>query len=295
MAEMKDIISGKYPTLAAYYKAIPELWNLLLWGAGAGWTDEELQDHIHQTTYYKTTSEPQRAWDKLAIVNPGEAKKQYLTAVETTLKYARQLGMGMTNAQVQWVANYANTHSWTEEQVHDHLVATLHAGQTSVGAGEYSAAMTQVRALANEYALPLTDKETVDYATNLLTGRSGGGTANENSLRATFGQRAASLYPSLKEELAAGTTVAQWAQPYKSVAQQELGIAGDAMTFNDPKWKAMLEGQADKSGVRQPMTLSEWQTKIRTDAQYGFDKTANGKAAAGGISNALLEMFGHKG
>lgn len=290
-----DELERKYPTLVSYYKSVPELWNLLVWGTTAGWTDAEMQDHIQQTQYFKTRSEPQRAWDKLVVVNPGEAAKQTKLSIEKTTQYARQLGAYLTPAQLHWIAVTANQNGWTEEQLHDYLVADLHKGALPFGSGEYSTAMTQVRALANEYAIPLTDKEALDYAGKLLAGRSGGGQANENTLRDEFGKRAQSLYPSLKEELAAGVTVAQWAQPYKSVAQQELGVAGDALTFNDPKWKAMLEGQPDKNGMRQPMTLSEWQTRLRTDAQYGFDKTSNGKAAAGGIANQLLEMFGHKG
>lgn len=299
---VEELVKNRYPNLYNVMRSNDELWKILVWGVGTGMSEAQVDAAYQASNYYRTHTQEQRAWDVQIAVDPTTAARAHQQQMDIVWAANQRLGTGMGWNQAVEVARSAAINGWTPAQVDDYLVAytkwEAYGGVpgTKPGGGEFTQAMTKVRAIANDYGLPVDSQTAVDEAAKLLSATASGGQTTEDALRGKFADQAKSLYPSLAPQLEAGTTVAQWAQPYKALAASELEQSPDSITFNDPKWRAMLEGTKDpKTGQVSPMTLSEWQAKIRQGSVYGYDKTTGAKQQASQIETELLKRFGGVG
>lgn len=303
--EIARKIHERYPDLEAIYKPIPELWNILVLSAtnmsagGAGLSQSQFEAAVRNTNWYKQSTEKGRDWFFLRIQNPAEARKRQEQAQHNVLLAGIDMGANLSMQQVGYIADLWLQNGWSTAEMRDQIIGyTSKLPAAKRAPGQFGAAITKVKQIADDYAMPVSDKEAAGFAQQLLFQGTGGDTAgrDEASLRDVFAQRARSLYPSLRKELEAGVTVKQWAQPFFQVAAQELGVSPDAITFNDPKWQALLEGQKSKDGTTSdPYSLAQWQTKLRTDARYGYDQTNNARLNAAGLAQGLAQMFGNAG
>jgi hypothetical protein len=304
-AEIAKKIHERYPDVEAVFRQVPELWNILVWsiamtgGASAGLSQTQFEAAVKNTNWYKHSTEAGRDWFKLRIENPGEAVRRQQNAQHDVLLAGIQMGSNLSMQQVGYIADRWLQNGWSTAEMRDQLVGyTMNLPEAKRSPGAFGAAMTKVRSVADEYGMAVSDKEAAGFAQQLLFQGTRGDTPGrgEGDIRDVFAKRAKSLFPSLREELEAGTTVKQWASPFIQLAAQELEVSPDAVTFNDPKWRAMLEGQTvknkDGSTGTKALTLSEWQAKIRQEPRYGYDRTTGAREQAAQMETELLTRFG---
>ena len=87
--------------------------------------------------------------------------------------------------------------------------------------------------------------------------------------------------------LDAGLTLSDIFNSYKEVAAQTLELDPQSISFNDPKFRVAFGGPTTP-----PPTLGEWETMLRTDPKYGFDKTKTAKRDAMSMAMTIAKMFG---
>ncbi len=153
--------------------------------------------------------------------------------------------------------------------------------------GDVAAQGLNVKNLANQYGVPLSDQAAMDWATKLAQGA-----ITEDSVKGYLVEQAKSLFPALAGALDRGITVAQYADPYIQIAQQELGINPASVSFTDPKWMQALNQVDPKTGQRVSMSLDDWLKTIRTDSRYGYDTSSQGRQSATQLATALQQRFG---
>lgn len=286
-----------FPNEYNSFKGIPELWDLMVWGAAKGWDPTLLEAAMQNSNYYKTHTDAQRQWDIKMATDPASAQNAIQQWTRQVSMDAARYGAQLNMSQIHQIAVDAATNGYTQNELQDRIVlyttgeASAHHGDNAPGA--FGAAMTKVRQIADEYAMPVSSKEVILQAQNMLLSGSG---ADESSLRDIFAKRAESLFPSLAPELQKGMTVKQWATPYTTLAAQQLEISPDSINLSDPKWRPMLDGTKDpKTGVRSPMTLAEWEATIRQNKTYGYDTTTGAKDQAAQLEAGLAQKFGAAG
>ena len=91
----------------------------------------------------------------------------------------------------------------------------------------------------------------------------------------------------LSPQLDAGLTLAEIFAPYRELAARTLEMAPDSIDFNDPKYSVAF-GTADQ----RPLSLSEWQDKLKSDTKYGYDKTSQAKQDARSMVMTMAKAFG---
>lgn len=302
-APTADEIKNQFPDIYATFHNIPELWNILIWATVTGMNVSQVQAAIHASKWWGSHTEAQKAWQATVALQPAEANRQIQEAGRAVRLLGKKMGAGLTEGQVQAIAGEAAQNGYSDDEINDRIVIYTTAvaksgkGEGHLPPGEFGGAMNKVRSIADEYGMSVNRQEAADMAANLLLqGHNKTGGTSEAGIRDVFLKRAKSLFPSLKEELEAGTTVKQWASPFIQLAAQELEQSPDAITFNDPKWRAMLEGQAvknkDGSTSHKALTLSEWQAKIRQEPRYGYDRTTGARQQAAQLETELLTRFG---
>lgn len=149
---------------------------------------------------------------------------------------------------------------------------------------------SKMRQLADQYALDLADVTLEQWARKELSGEIG-----EDGFGEYLREQAKSMFPSLAKAIDQGITVDQYADPYRQTAARMLEIAPESIRWSDPKWNRALQTIDPQTGQRVSMSLADWQTLIRTDAAYGFDRTSQAQAAAAEFAGQLAKTFGRVG
>lgn len=298
-----QVLMQRYPALWAQFKDHPDVLNLL--GQAQGWPPDRFQQALQNTTYWKTRTEEQRNWDSLSAVDPAEAQKRMQDAVTMIKSIGARLGLsdrsGDKNVQSADFLHDVYTlssQSMTEQQAEDYLTSKYWQQDINRASGDIAANLGTIRGLQADYALPHSPQTAYDMAIKMSTGH-----ITQDTVKGNLASQAALLYGGeVSNAIRQGKTVREWADPYISLAAQNLEIGADQVDLSDPKWQAFLQspanpakpGQSNQPGTR-PMTLAEWQATIRTDPAYGYSKTSNAKQSASQLATTLQQKFGASG
>lgn len=284
----KNELARFYGSYAAFFE-IDEVREVLLKAARLGYTPPRLRQELEQTQWWKDTTRAQNQYDAFAAANGGEdgATMQKLIgdkAVEIGDASA-SLGMRLSDEQARSLAKDALRNGYNERQLQASIAAEMRKSPQAVQTLRIGEVGRDVRRLAADYGVPLADSTLDTWMNGVLDGRYT--TVDfENYLR----QQASSLYPSLANEIARGVSVKTFADPYRQIAAQTLGLPVEDINFADPKYNVALNFDDGKG--RRMMTLYEWGRHLRTNEQYGYDRTPEARDKAYEMTDRLGRMFG---
>lgn len=268
----------------------PGVLQVYLQAVSEGWSSDRIEAALENTDWWKNTDQSTRQWQALSATDPATASQKLQDAQITLQNLQDQLGIHLSQAggigsPYAHLLNLAVTQGWDETRLKYELIAAQQGGQVS--GGDLGANAAQVKAMANDYGVPLSDLQTTQWAQWLTQGN-----ASADTIKGYLIEQAKSLFPSLSTALDQGITVAQYADPYKQLAVQELGVNPSDINWTDPKWNAALNQVDPKSGQRVSMSLDQWLSTIRSDPRYGYDTTQQGRQSATQLASALQQKFG---
>lgn len=286
-----DDIKSQYPTLAFLIND-PEIGPLLRAAVdpNKGFDPGTFQAKLYQTKWFKTRSTSQRQYDILKNTDPGEFKRRSQEALSKAHLTAQKLGLRMSSNELKYLSgtmlrNGADIGS--EEFVNTLRNFAQATTSNRMGEGSIRGAAYQINDVArNQYFIPLSSKDAYAYGIDLALG-----VKDENSIRAIMAERAASLYPHLKEMLQGGQSMEDIFSGHRAVISQELELAPETIDFTKD-WKKVLYQVDPQTQKPRPMTLHEAQTMARQDNRWWA--TTNGKEADAGMGNFLLKTFGKR-
>lgn len=289
-------IATKYPTQWPFLQQHPDVLKVFMENFDGHMSDTQFQNALQQTAYYKGTNQDQRNWDQLVITDPATATQRYQAAAAHNTQLWQTLAPSVSYQDFLAIHNQAVRGNWSDDTIKAALLAKqaglpLPTGPVDSGVqggGDLGANMNTVKQIAASYAVPIADQDAYKWALDLTSGKT-----DQAGVTAWAKEQAASLFPGLKTALDSGLTVDQYASPYKSIAQQELGINPNSINWTDPRWNAALNQIDAKTGARTSMSLSDWTTKLRTDPIYGYNNTQGAKDQASQLALKIQSTFGN--
>ena len=150
--------------------------------------------------------------------------------------------------------------------------------------------MDTINKATQDYLVPVSDQTKQTWAQQIMSGYS-----SPNDYLEYAKTQAKSLFPSLAGAIDQGLTVSDYADPYRQLASQTLGINPNSVSFLDPKWRKAIDQVDPKTGNRTVMTLADWTTMLKKDPAYGWDKTPQAATEAANLTTKLAQMFGALG
>ena len=282
-------LQARYGYAIGFFNSNVELKSLLAKARAANWDAANFQAAVRNTTWWKKRSDAQRQFDIASTTDPGEAARKVAEARAQLAQEAAAAGFEATpawlDAQAKAIARNGSdatevkaliANSWYSEYAKGLATgAESQATQT----GGVAATMARLRETAKAYGYPLGDDKLAQQTQQVLAGNQ-----DPTAIAAQYKEWAKSHFRGIAAQLDAGQTVADVLDPYKQIAAQELGASKDTMDTNDPKWQAAVNGDA-------PMSLTDWRTVIRTNAQYGWDRSVNAQQQAYQMVSGLTQMF----
>ncbi len=283
-----EYIRAHYGFLAGFLD-IPELRKVLLQASvpGKEWAPEKLQGAIYATSWWKKTAEVTRQWVALQSTDPATAAQRLKDAKTQIATYAKQAGVNLDPARLDYYAAAVNRYGWGEQQVKSAIGHQFHYDPKVAQTGQAAMTVDALKAKAAEYLVPLSNATLNKWGQDVLSGN-----IDMASFESYAKEQAKSMFPGLKAALDSGVTVAQYVAPYKEHAAQMLEIAPEQVNFMDPKWRTAVDKIDPKTGVRTSMSLSDWDTELRTNSIYGWDKTAQAREQGAKLISSLGKTFG---
>jgi len=265
----------------------PEVGPIILQAAEQGWDQARLQGALVNTNWWKRTSESARQWDALVTMDRATANRRIQETMTSIGLQAGKLGIGLSRNGNYAIATQALRNGWNPEEISLALAAQMRwnplSWATGGGVGQI---MSEVRKLGADYMIPVTARQSWDWARRIA-----GGASTIEAVQQQMQLLAALKYPHLGTEISRGVTPAQYFAPHRSVIAETLEMSPESVDFmGNTRWRNVTTFHDPVSKKNRPMTLTETARYARMDA--GWAKTDNAWDSVTEAGDAILQIFG---
>lgn len=255
-------LADQYGMSYAFFKSQPELMKLLNSAVSDQWTTDRFTAELKNTAWWKDNSSTARQAQVLAKTDPATYKAQVAAAQADARDRAVQAGAILTDKQVNQLATNIVAYGWDENQINNFLGQYVAFRSDHTLGGQAGTAYDQITKYAYDQGVQVTDQAAKNSAAYLVRGL-----ATMQEVQDSIRRQAISTYPGWSEQLQAGATMRDIAQPYIQMTAQELELPESDITVWHPKVRAALQ-QADGKGQPAPMSLTDYQAALRADPAW---------------------------
>lgn len=270
-AETAAVVAAKYGYAAAFLDH-PEVGPILKKAAANGWGEAELYGAITQTQWWKSSSDNSRSWQMLVNEDPATAARVAAEVAANIQNRARTLGIELSNDQIASIARTAAEFGWTDAQIVDRLVGQ--ANWATLSAGDLRAKFDDVKAVAGEYLVDVSDQTAQQYAARIASGE-----MTIDGVRAAMQKQARQRFAWMADEIDQGITPSMYLDPIRNQIASELEIAPEEVNLMKGDYLGMVEVRDEKSGEMRAATLREAQLAARRDPRWAQTGNAQSQVA----------------
>lgn len=285
-------LQSQAPALAAELSD-PQVKALLQqWGSGQ-LSDQQFQNQLENTAWWKNTPQSQRQLLVSQATDPATAKQNIDNQTASINTLAAKLGVGLTPAQAQQIALDSINGQWSTDQIQQQVAQYAKYQGDITYKGEAATDVNQLRGIYKSMALPVDDQTLNQQLQNIL-----GGKLTAKQIQDQAATQAATFYasnPQLSEFLKSGQGSAQqWASPLISHIANILGTDPNSIDLTNPQWTFILKPQTNpttgqSTGMAQ--TLDSVEQQIKTNPVFQYSQTANGIKDYQGLIDKLQSTF----
>lgn len=233
-ANANATMEGQYGFVQDLVSTIPEIAALVKSASAQGASADAFEAMLENTNWWRTNADTARTMVALKDADPATYTQRLTQAQEHVQQLAAQMGITLTTAQA---ASYGTSDLFQglddatlKTQLGQNFSAT---GTQQATTGDAAALQQQLQAMSVDYGVPVTQTWMNKYINeNLTTGQ----TAQETLAGAqqSLMNSAMTAYPSIAQQIAAGQTVKDIAQPYIAQMSQILEIPDTNISVTDP-------------------------------------------------------------
>lgn len=240
-----------------------------------------LDGKIKATTYWNQTSDKAKQFD--ALTEADKAASIASIRAQIASKYG---DLGMTISELDKIARDVTRFGMTGVVADNYIYSTFGTSRRTKADVVSSLDGMALKNLAKSYGYTPSDLD--DQVYSVLTGQAyNGQVLSEDSFRKKGMIAAKSAYFHLAPQLDAGLTLQDIFAPYRQTASKVLEMSEESIDMNDSKFAAAFGTQNGR-----PMSMTEWETLLRTDDKYGYKYTKQAKNDARSMAMNLAKAFG---
>lgn len=265
-------LAEQYGMSYAFFKSQPELMRLLSSAVGDQWSPEKFTAELKNTKWWENNSASARKAQVLAKTDPASYKAELAAAQAQAQLLAVKVGAILTTKQVNQLATNMINYAWNEAQISGFLGQYVNFQANKTLGGQAGAAAQQIRRYAYDQGVRVSEETVKNHAAYLVRGVS-----TMEQIQDGLRQQAMSTYPGWQEQLAAGATMRDVAQPYIQMTAKELELPESDVDVWHPKVYGALQ-QGDSKGLPAPMSLTDFRASLRTDPAWRRTQSAQDQA-----------------
>lgn len=269
---------------ASFFYQDAELKALLKQAVKESWTTDKFKGRFMATKWYRTHQENERRFIELEKRDPATAAAQIAAQIAKLRDQFSQAGVTIDETRLKAMARSTLMYGSTDEQIQDMIAAEFayKPGETS---GTVADTETQVRGLARDYGVSVSEDQMAEWISGVLSGQ-----YTMKSLEDFVRDSARSKYMGYASQIDAGLTVRDIASPYLSSYAQILEVDPTNVDVNDPLVQRALQGTPQKDGQIVPQTVYDFEKTLRKDPRWL--KTKNAKESMTNLALRIGQDFG---
>lgn len=248
----------------------PELKKLLDKAAKEEWDSARFEREMMNTSWYKTHDERRRAIALQKATDPSTWKQTLANKTTAVASLAAQMGIQIN---VDYWAERALENSWDDATLRA-IIFNNGRNPKLTGGGEAAEVENFVRETYANYGFDLSPEKLRTYQEQILSGRNTTG-GIENLVK----NQAKKVYSQYADELDAGMTIRDIAEPYMQTMANTLEVPATSLDLRDKYIKKALGFQASdgKPGVK---PLWQFERELKDDPRWQYTKQARDETYA---------------
>lgn len=269
-------LAETYGMSYAFFKSQPELWKMLNGAVEAQWTPEKFQAEVKNSNWWKKNSSTVRQAQVLEKTDPATYKATMEGARASAQQIALKAGATLSKANLEKLAKNMVTLGWQEAQAANFVGQYIKFADDHTLGGVAGQAANQIKSTAYNLGVAVTDQSILNNAQYLVRGLT-----TMEQVEGNLKANAQGLYPAFADQINAGASVQDLAQPYTQVLADELGLAPTDVDAFSPKIKAALN-HVGPDGKPAPLSPEEFATSVRSDPAWSKTPQARDKTVSVG-------------
>lgn len=243
---------------------------------------EAFQAELRNTEWWKKNSDTMRKAQAEKSTDPATYEANLQATTVMVQQEAAKLGASIPPKKLKSIAEKAYATGMDEAQLANVLGGYIKfVGGTLKGeAGQYE---NSIKSYAASQGVTLDDQSIKNQAA--LIGRK---LATEEDYKNQIMQQAASTFPAYTEQLKAGQTMQDIANPYIQIMAQQLEVNPSSIKLTDPLIKSALNG-VDAKGKPTGMDQTTFMQRVRNDPRWTQTSGAQNDVMSVGL-NVLKSM-----
>lgn len=276
--------AANYGYSVAFFNSDPELKSLLNKAVSGNWTPAQFVAKLQATKWFRTHGEAARQLYALKTSDPATWNQRVRTARDQVLTLARQLGAGLSSANIKQIAEQALGLGWSDDQIKNALNKFITVQKDGTFRGNAATVQQQILQLSQDYGYDPQTKTMGEWVRGIMSGA-----MSVDQVKNALINHAASKYPPLKDRLLAGETLDQIAAPYKDSYSKILEVNPQTISIDDPMLQKAL---STKDAKGRPTTQTIWQFESDLKKDRRWLSTNNARDQLVGNTHKLLQDFG---
>lgn len=277
-------LAETYGMSYAFFKSQPELMKLLKGAVSEQWSPEKFQAEVKNTSWWKKTSDTARQAQVLRKTDPATYKAQMEAARVAAQQMAVKAGAILSDKNVEQLAKNLVWYGWNDQQAQNFLGQYVKFTDKETLGGLAGQAAKAIKDEAYKNGIAVTEQSVLNQAQYIVRGLT-----TMEKIKAAYQEQAAGLYPGFAEQIKAGASIQDLAQPYIQTVARELGVPDTSLSVFSPRVKAALN-RANAKGQPDPMSLTDFTQTVRDDPQWAKQATTADKAI--GVGKQVLADMG---
>lgn len=267
-------LAETYGMSYAFFKSQPELMKLLKGAVAEQWSPDRFQAEVKNSGWWKKNSDTARQAQVLQKTDPATYKASMEAARVAARQMAVKSGAILSDKNVEKLAKNMVWYGWEEAQVTNFLGQYVNFAKDHTLGGLAGQAAKAIKDEAYRNGVAVTEQSVLNNAQYLVRGLT-----SMEKIQASLREQSAGLYPAFADQIKAGASIQDLAQPYIQVVAQELGIPETDVNVYSPKVKQALN-RANGKGEAEAMDLHDFTQLVRNDPAWRkttgtADKTMN--------------------
>jgi hypothetical protein len=255
-------LAETYGMSYAFFKSQPELWKLLNGAVEGQWTAQKFQAEVKNSGWWKKNSETARQAQVLEKTDPATYKATMEAARVAARQMAVKTGAILSDKNVEQLAKNMVWYGWEDAQVGNFLGQYVKFGKDHTLAGVAGQAARVIKEEAYKNGVAVTEQSVLNNAQYLVRGLT-----SMEKIQTGIREQAMGLYPAFAEQIKAGASVQDLAQPYVQVVAQELGVPVTDVDAFSPRVKQALN-RTNAQGLPEAMNLNDFTQQVRNDPAW---------------------------
>ncbi len=277
-------LAGKYGWAYGFLKADKELSSIFSQAVDGDWSVDKFQAKLHETNFWKKNSQTARLAIQMKTTDPATwaAKMNANKALIGDL--ASKVGAAVPDSMLPKLAEDMEMNGMDESMLRDVLAGYIDFSKNGTLKGEAGMHEYSMRQYADSMGVDMSDQSIKNYAQMMVKGMS-----TPQDFKNFINEQAMSAYPGFSEQIKAGQSMKNIANPYIQMMAQNLELSPNTISLKDPTIMAAMNGVGE-DGKPSGMTLNDFEGLLRGDPRWKSTQQAMDKTMA--VGNQVLKNMG---